>query len=64
MIDWSPPDYTNLNLVQLSAPEIKGHYSHWKSGKSKQQVVAYFDWLLGVIPEKIHLHHHAQGCAG
>ena len=50
--DWSPPDYTNLNLVQLSAPEIKGHYNHWKSGKSKQQVVAYFDWLLGVIPEK------------
>jgi len=48
---WTPPSFQRLRLVQMSGPDLKGHYTTWKTSKSKDQVVAYVDWILSVIPQ-------------
>lgn len=48
---WSPPNYNYLNMVQLSGPELSGHYRTWSSTEKKYKVRAYLDWLLSTIPE-------------
>ena len=48
---WSPPNYQNLKLVQLSGPELTGHYRTWTSTAKKDTVQTYVDWLLSSIPE-------------
>lgn len=48
---WTPPSYERLRLVQLSGPDIKGHYSTWSGPAKKDQVRTYVDWLLATIPE-------------
>ncbi|MBF9019864.1 DEAD/DEAH box helicase family protein [Rhodobacterales bacterium HKCCA1058] len=49
---WTPPIYSDLKLVQLGGPQIKGRYSSWTSQAIRDQVVAYVDWLLTTIPEQ------------
>jgi len=49
---WAGPNYDQLKLVQLSGPDIKGHYRTWSEPSKKDEVVGYVDWLLGVIPEQ------------
>jgi len=49
---WSEPNYEQLKLVQLSGPDIKGHYRNWTTASKKDGVVDYVDWLLGTIPEQ------------
>ena len=49
---WTPPSYKCLKLVQLSGPDINGHYNTWSSGNKSDQVVSYVDWALSSIPEK------------
>jgi hypothetical protein len=54
--NWSSPSYEKLNLVQLSAPKLYGNYKTWGRGENRQQVVAYINWLLSIIPEhKVYL---------
>ena len=48
---WTAPSFRRLKMVQLSGPNLQGHYSTWKSQKNKDQVVAYVDWLIATIPE-------------
>ena len=48
---WTSPSFRRLKMVQLSGPDLQGHYSTWKSQKNKDQVVAYVDWVLSTIPE-------------
>ena len=48
---WTSPSFRRLKMVQLSGPDLQGHYSTWRSQKNKDQVVAYVDWLIATIPE-------------
>ena len=48
---WTAPSFRRLKMVQLSGPDLQGHYSTWRSQKNKDQVVAYVDWLIATIPE-------------
>lgn len=48
---WTPPSFRRLTLVQLSGPDLQGHYRTWKSQKHKDKVVAYIDWIIATIPE-------------
>lgn len=50
---WAPPSYSQLKLVQLSGPELKGHFRTWAYQQSKDNVVAYVDWVVSTIPESI-----------
>jgi ATP:corrinoid adenosyltransferase len=49
---WAGPSYEQLKLVQLSGPEIEGHYRAWSQPSKKDEVVGYVDWLLREIPEQ------------
>ncbi|MDB9943884.1 hypothetical protein OAD19_02530, partial [Octadecabacter sp.] len=48
---WTSPSFRRLKMVQLSGPDLQGHYRTWKSQRNKDQVVAYVDWLVATIPE-------------
>lgn len=48
---WSPPSFRRLKMMQLSGPDLQGHYRTWTSPKNRDQVVAYVDWLIATIPE-------------
>lgn len=48
---WTSPSFQRLKLVQLSGPDLQGHYRTWTSQKNKDQVVAYVDWLIATIPD-------------
>lgn len=48
---WTPPSFRSLKMVQLSGPDLQGHYRTWKSQRNKDKVVAYVDWLIATIPE-------------
>ena len=48
---WSPPNYANLTLTQLTGPALPSTYSHWNNDTTKQKAVEYLDWLLQKIPE-------------
>ena len=49
---WSEPDYEQLKLVQLSGPDIRGHYRTWNTPSKRDEVVEYVDWLLVTVPEQ------------
>jgi hypothetical protein len=49
---WTAPSYEKLRLVQLSGPNIGGHYRHWSAVNKKDKVVNYVDWILDTIPEE------------
>jgi hypothetical protein len=48
---WTPPSFRRLKMVQLSGPDLQGHYRTWTNPKNRDQVVAYVDWLIATIPE-------------
>ena len=48
---WTSPSFRRLKMVQLSGPDLQGHYRTWTSQKNRDQVVAYVDWLIATIPE-------------
>lgn len=50
--NWTPPSYERLKLVQLSGPNINGHYRTWGTDKNIALVTGYVDWLLSEIPEQ------------
>lgn len=49
---WTPPSYERLKLVQLSGPDITGHYRTWNSTAKKDKVVRYVDWVLQQVEEQ------------
>lgn len=49
---WTAPSYEQLRLVQLSGPDVSGHYSSWSAVNKKDKVVDYVDWILDTIPEE------------
>lgn len=51
-LQFVPPSYQNLELVQLSGPEIKGSYHTWGGTHKKAKVVDYVEWVLGQVPER------------
>ncbi len=50
---WTSPSYERLKLVQLTGPDIRGHYSTWSTTEKKDKVVRYVDWLLSQVAENI-----------
>lgn len=49
---WTPPSYQRLKLVQMSGPNITGHYRTWNSTAKKDKAVRYVDWVLQQIEEQ------------
>ena len=45
------PSYESVTLIQLSDPEIKGHYKSWTVSKTKYEVEHYVKWVLEQVPE-------------
>jgi hypothetical protein len=48
---WTSPNYKNLKLIQLSGPDISGHYRTWSSPSKTAAVQSFVDWLLSEVPE-------------
>ena len=48
---WTPPSFRRLKMVQLSGPDLQGHYRTWTNQTIKDRVVAYVDWVISTIPE-------------